>query len=61
MDGDAKKRAIEAGKIQGVVEQDANGATKVYFTDTTENLAKFVAAAGDELYSKDTLRLERVK
>jgi hypothetical protein len=33
----------------------------VLFTDTTENLAKFVAEAGDGLFSKDALRLERVK
>ena len=31
------------------------------FTDTTENLAKFVAEAGDDLFSKDVLKLQRVK
>lgn len=56
MNGDAKKRAIEAGKIKGVIEKDQG-----HFTDTTENVAKFVAEAGDDLFSKDGLRLERVK
>jgi hypothetical protein len=56
MDSDAKKRAVEAGKIKGVIEKDQG-----HFTDTSENLAKFVAEAGDTLFSKDVLRLERVK
>ena len=61
MDSDAKKRAVEARKIKGKIEKDRDGNTRVHFTDTTENLAKFVAAAGDDLFSKDVLRLERVK
>ena len=61
MDSDAKKRAIEAGKIKGVIEKDQDRNTRVHFTDTTENLAKFVAEAGDTLFSKDVLRLERMK
>ena len=61
IDGDAKKRAIEAGKIKGTIEKDSSKFTKVYFTDTTENLAKFVAEAGDDLFRKDVLKLERVK
>lgn len=56
IDSEAKKRAVEAGKIKGGIEKDP-----VHFTDTTENLAKFVAEAGDSLFSKDELRLERVK
>jgi hypothetical protein len=56
IDSDAKKRAVEAGKIKGTIEKDQG-----HFTDTTENLAKFVAEAGDDLFSKDGLRLERVK
>ena len=56
IDSDAKKRAIEAEKIKGTIEKD-----RAHFTDTTENLAKFVAEAGDDLFSKDALRLERVK
>lgn len=34
---------------------------KVMFTDTTENLARFIAEAGDSLFAKEPLRLERVK
>ena len=60
MDGEAKKRAIESKKIQGTIEKQDSG-EKVRFTDTTENLARFVAGAGDSLWSKDVLRLERVK
>ena len=61
IDQEAKKRAVEAGKIKGMSEKDRDGNTRVHFTDTTENLAKFVAEAGDDLFSKDMLRLERVK
>ena len=55
-DSEAKKRAVAAGKIKGVFEKDQG-----HFTDATENLAKFVAEAGDDLFSKDVQRLERVK
>lgn len=61
MDGDAKKRAIESGKIKGKIEKDQYGNDRAHFTDTTENLVKFIAAAGDDLFSKDGLKLERVK
>ena len=61
IDQEAKKRAVEAGKIKGMTEKDKDGNPRVHFTDTTENLAKFVAEAGDGLFSKDVLRLERVK
>lgn len=61
MDGDAKKRAIEAGKIKGKIEKDQDGNDRAHFTDTTENLTKFIAKAGDDLFSKDVLKLERVK
>lgn len=59
MDAEAKKRAIQDGKVEGVIEK--NRFTKVFFTDTTENLAKFVGEAGDDLFSKDVVRLDRVK
>jgi hypothetical protein len=59
MDKDAKQRAIESGKIKGVIEKDRF--TTVRFTDSTENLAKFVADVGDELFSESVVRLERVK
>ena len=61
MDGDAKKRAIEAGKIKGKIEKDQDGNDRAHFTDTIENLAKFVAEAGEDLFSKDAVRMERVK
>ena len=61
MDGDAKKRAVEAGKIKGKIEKDQDGNVRAHFTDTAENLTKFVAEAGDDLFSKDVLKLERVK
>ncbi len=61
MDGDAKKAAIQAKKIKGTLEKRDSGERAVLLTDTTENLARFVAAAGDSLFSKKPLRLERVR
>ena len=61
MDDNAKKKAIEGEKIKGVVETVSNGFDKIWFTDTTENVARFVSAAGDSLFSKDVMRMERVK
>ena len=60
MDGDAKRQAIESGKIKGLIRKEKS-TTTVRFTDTTENLARFVASAGDSLFSKEPIRLERVK
>jgi hypothetical protein len=58
---DAKKQAIISGKIKGQVPgKDEKGGMSC-FTDTTENLARFVAAAGDSLFEKEPKRLERVK
>jgi hypothetical protein len=56
MDADAKKRAIDGGKVEGVIEKNK----PIKFTDTTENVARFVAEAGDSLFSKKPERLERV-
>jgi hypothetical protein len=53
----AKKRAIDDGKIKGVIEKNK----PAKFTDTTENVARFVAETGDGLFSKEPLRLERVE
>jgi hypothetical protein len=62
MDRDAKERAIKGGKIKGVVERKKNQFVgRIAFTDTTENVARFVAGAGDGLFPKEWLRLERVK
>ncbi len=63
MDPEQKEEAIKTGKIKGTIEGD-----KVRITDTMENLARFVAAAGPKklFFSKDALGegygiLERVK
>ena len=58
MDDASKRKAIEGGKVKGG--QEPNRPAK--FTDTTENVARFVAEAGDSLWDmKDPLRFERVK
>jgi hypothetical protein len=62
MDREAKRKAIEGQKVKGVIETPAGpGPERIQFTDTTENLARFVSGAGDSLFSKEPLRLERVK
>ena len=64
MDTDAKKTAIENGKIKGISDHEKSKKAwlrTLRFTDTTENLARFVADAGDSLWdTKEPLRLERV-
>ncbi len=62
MEEDAKRQAIKAGKIKGLIEEKKDKVnTRVVFTDTTENLARFVAQAGDGLWdTKEPLQLERV-
>lgn len=57
IDEDAKERAIKSGKIKGLIGRDSIAT----FTDTTENVAHFVAEAGDSLFNtKEPLHLERV-
>jgi hypothetical protein len=63
MDIDAKETAIDSGKIKGVSDHEKSKKDwlrTVRLTDTTENLARFVGAAGDSLWSKPE-RLERVE
>jgi hypothetical protein len=60
MTEDAKKQAITSGKIKGDAAQKGQMGPS-HFTDTTENVARFVAAAGDSLFEKEPKRLERVK
>jgi hypothetical protein len=60
VDRDAKKAAIEAGKVKGVVQKQDSGNT-VRFIDTPESVARFVADTGDSLFAREPLRLERVK
>jgi hypothetical protein len=43
------------------MENDQDGNIRTHFTDTAEDLTKFIAAAGDDLFAKDVLKLERVK
>ena len=59
MDRNAKEQAIRTGKIAGVIDKEALG-KKIKFTATTEDLARFVATAGDTLFSTKVIRLERV-
>jgi hypothetical protein len=61
MDGDAKKRAIESGKIKGTSDKPRFDPEKVEFTDKNENVARFVAGADDSFFSKEVIRLKRVK
>jgi hypothetical protein len=61
MDAAAKKRAIESGKVKGEISKGESGFETVRFTDTSENLARFVAEAGDTLFAKEPMRLERIK
>ena len=57
IDEQAKQNGIKAGKVKGVAEP--NKIAK--FTDTTENVARFVAEAGDSLWdTQEPSRLERV-
>jgi hypothetical protein len=57
IDEQAKERAVKDGKIKGVMKDNI-----AQFTDTTENVARFVAEAGDSLLNtKEPGRLERVK
>ena len=57
MDRDAKRQAIEAGKIKGIVEGH-----KAVITETTEGFRRFIAAGdGKDLFSKKVVKLERVE
>jgi hypothetical protein len=60
MDPDAKERAIDNKKVKGEIKEgfliDMNR-----ITDTTENVARFVATAGDDLFAKKAIRFDRVK
>jgi hypothetical protein len=61
-DKDAKRRAIQAGKIKGMIEKDKNGNESVHFTDTSEHIAAMLASPdGANLLSKEPIRYQRVK
>jgi hypothetical protein len=53
---DARKEAIKAGKIKGVIEDQGDSR----FTDTGENVAKFIAGAGDSIWNSEPGHMERV-
>lgn len=55
-DEKAKRQAINGGKIKGVIEN----CKPAKLTDTTENVACFVAGKGDGLFSIEPFRLEKV-
>jgi hypothetical protein len=51
------RKAVNAGSVKGIMKNNA-----AQFTDTTENVARFVAGAGDGLWNtKDQGQFERVK
>ncbi len=56
IDSNARKEAIKAGKIKGVME----GQDDSHFTDSSENVAKLLSAAGDDLWSSEPGHMERV-
>lgn len=57
IDSDAEERAIRSGKIKGEFKQNLP-----MFTDTSENVARFVAEAGDGLFNlAEPARFERLK
>jgi hypothetical protein len=57
IDSYAMEQAIKRGKIQGVIEK-----ALPKFTDSTENVARFVAEAGDGLWdNEESMRLERLE
>jgi len=60
MKDSAKRKAIEAGRIQGHIKQPGESGT-TRLTDTSENIAQWVAAEGDRLFAEKPLILERVK
>lgn len=57
MERDARRKAIESGKIKGTIDKKT-----VLFTDTTENLAALLASPdGISLFDKEASTCERVK
>ena len=57
----AKGTAIKSGKIKGIKTGKLDMEDLYRFTDTTENVAHFVANAPDSLWDKLPGQLERVK
>lgn len=57
MNPEAKRQAIEAGKIKGTIDRKS-----VFFTDTSKNIAALLAAPeSDNLFVKEAARYRRLK
>jgi hypothetical protein len=61
MDADAKQRAIESRKVRGEITPEGVLEDMNTLTDTMENVARFVAAAGDSSFATNAGHLDRVK
>jgi hypothetical protein len=63
VDSQAKEQAIASGRIKGDISKDKNSSSKAVFTDSTENLARFVRENDGSLFPKEAspTQLERVK
>jgi hypothetical protein len=53
----AKEEAINGGKIHGLVKTENDD---IRFTDTSNNVAKFIAASGDRLWNAEPTHMERI-
>jgi hypothetical protein len=60
MKGKAIREAIEAGKLDGKVEQREHF-WQAHVTASTDELAEFVSARGEELFADESVRLKRVR
>jgi hypothetical protein len=62
---DAKRRAIQSGKIKGEFNSDkdgGDGGNNFYFTDTSANIAALLASPdGANVFDKKPVRYQRVK
>jgi hypothetical protein len=56
IDTAVRKDAIKTGKIKGVIGEQGES----HFTDTTENVVKFLTAAGDGLWNSEPGHMERI-
>jgi hypothetical protein len=63
LDSDAKYHAIKDRKIKGVVNEKEGfvGIDTNKITDTTDNVARFVAKAGDSLFPNEAMRMKRME
>ena len=52
----AKREAIKAGTIQGIVKENND----IRFTDTVGNMAKFISKSGDNVWNGEPGHMERM-